>query len=373
MGILSGVRVLELSRTLAGPFAGHVLADLGADVIKIEQPGSGDESRSFTPPTYHGVSCYFHAVNRNKRSVTLNLKDPEDLEVFYELAAEADVVTESYRTGVAERLGVDYPTLAQKNPRLIYLSVSGYGRTGSRATWPAYDIVMQAESGLMSITGKADGELVKIGPSIADVTTGLYGGMGLLAALYEREKSGKGQYLDVAMFDAQYGMLNNWLLAALSTGTAPQPMGQGNPALAPYQIISTADNGYMLGCANDTHFVRFCRAIGLDSLLEDERFATNDLRVEHRGTLIELIEGCTRTISADDLDAVVKEAGVPGSKVNTLTDIVDSPFTAEREILQPLDDAPDVKAVKFPVTFGRTPVEGYRSAPALGVDRPLWR
>lgn len=373
MGILSGVRVLELSRTLAGPFAGHVLADLGADVIKVEQPGSGDESRSFTPPTYHGVSCYFHAVNRNKRSVTLNLKDPDDLEVFYELAAQADVVTESYRTGVAERLGVDYPTLAEKNPRLIYLSVSGYGRTGSRATWPAYDIVMQAETGLMSITGTADGEPVKIGPSIADITTGLYGGMGLLAALYERERSGQGQYLDVAMFDAQYGMLNNWLLSALSTGAAPQPMGQGNPALSPYQIIATADGGYMLGCGNDTHFTRFCRAVGLDKLLEDERFSTNDLRVEHRDELIELIEEHTKTMTASELDTVMKESGIPGSKVNTLTDIVNSPFTTEREILKPLEDAPDVKAVKFPVTFDRTPVEGYRSAPKLGADHPSWR
>lgn len=373
MGILSGVRVLELSRTLAGPFAGHVLADLGADVIKIEQPGSGDESRSFTPPTYHGVSCYFHAVNRNKRSVTLNLKDPEDLEVFYGLAADADVVTESYRTGVAERLGVDYPTLAEKNPRLIYLSVSGYGRTGSRATWPAYDIVMQAESGLMSITGTAEGDLVKIGPSIADITTGLYGGMGLLAALYERERSGQGQYLDVAMFDTQYGMLNNWLLSALSTGSAPQPMGQGNPALSPYQIIATADSGYMLGCGNDTHFTRFCRAVGLNDLLDDERFTTNDLRVEHRGVLIGLIEEVTSRYSADDLDAVMKKTGVPGSKVNTLTDIVESPFTAERGILQPLEDDPETLAVKFPVTFDRTPVEGYRAAPRLGADHPSWR
>lgn len=373
MGILSGIRVLELSRTLAGPFAGHVLADLGADVIKIEQPGSGDESRSFTPPTYRGVSCYFHAVNRNKRSVALNLKDPDDLEVFYELAAEADVVTESYRTGVAERLGVDYPTLAEKNPRLIYLSVSGYGRTGSRATWPAYDIVMQAETGLMSITGTSEEELVKIGPSIADITTGLYGGMGLLAALYERERSGQGQCLDVAMFDAQYGMLGNWLLSALSTGDAPRPMGQGNPALAPYQIIATADSSYMLGCGNDSHFTKFCRAVGLDELLEDRRFTTNDLRVEHRIELIELIEGYSTTMTASELDDVMKAAGIPGSKVNTLKDIVDSPFTAEREILQPLEDDPEVKAVKFPVTFDRTPIEGYWSSPQLGADRPSWR
>lgn len=373
MGILSGIRVLELSRTLAGPFAGHVLADLGADVIKVEQPGSGDESRQFTPPTYNGVSCYFHAVNRNKRSIALNLKDPDDLEAFYRLAEDADVVTESYRTGVAERLGVDYPTLAKKNPRLLYLSVSGYGRSGSRATWPAYDIVMQAETGLMSITGTADGELVKIGPSIADITTGLYGGLGLLAALYERERSGQGQYLDVAMFDAQFGMLNNWLLSALSTGTPPKPMGQGNPALSPYQIIAASDGGYMIGCGNDTHFERFCRAMGVDDLLVDERFTTNDRRVENREQLISMIERQTKTMTVSALDSVMKQAGVPGSKVNSLTDIVKSDFTAERQILQPLEDEPDTMAVKFPVSFHRTPIEGYRSAPKLGEDTPHWR
>lgn len=373
MGILNGVKVLELSRTLAGPFAGHVLADLGADVIKVEQPGSGDESRSFTPPTYNGVSCYFHAVNRNKRSVALDLKDPDDREVFYRLAADADIVTESYRTGVAERLGVDYATLAEHNPRLIYLSVSGYGRTGSRATWPAYDIVMQAETGLMSITGKSEDDLVKIGPSIADITTGLYGGLGLLAALFERERSGQGQYLDVAMFDAQYGMLNNWLLGALSTGVSPKPMGQGNPSLSPYQIVKTADGGYMLGCGNDIHFTRFCQAVGLDHLLQDGRFTTNDLRVQNRPELIALVEEYTSTVSASFLDAAMKSAGVPGSKVNTLIDIVESPFTAERKILQPLEDDPDTLAVKFPITFDRTPVEGYWSAPKLGADAPKWR
>lgn len=372
MAILDGIRVLELSRTLAGPFSGHILADLGADVLKVEQPEIGDESRQFIPPSYHDVSCYFHAVNRNKRSITLNLKDSEDLETFYDLVDGADVVTESYRTGVAERLGVDYATLSARNPQLIYLSVSGYGRTGTRANWPAYDIVMQAETGLMSITGTADGEMVKIGPSVADITTGLYGGLGLLAALYERELSGYGQYLDVAMFDAQFGMLNNWLLAALASGEAPQPMGQGNPALAPYQIIAVADGGYMLGCANDQHWQRFCRGLGLEELLEDDRFSSNESRVRHRNQLIPLIEERTVGMTAARLDEAVKAVGVPGSKVNTLTDILESSFTAEREILQPLDDDASTMAVKFPVTFQRTPVQGYTSSPRLGEHTPRW-
>lgn len=289
-GALAGVRVLELARTLAGPFAGHVLADLGADVLKVEQPGSGDESRRFTPPTYAGDSCYFQAVNRNKRSIALDLKVPADREVLLRLVEDADVVTESFRTGVTQRLGVDYETLRQINPRLIYLSVSGYGREGSRATWPAYDIVMQAETGLMSMTGTEAGEVVKIGPSIADISTGMYSSIGLLTALYHRERTGEGQYLDVAMFDAQFGVMNNWALSVLGTGGAPRPMGVGNPALSPYQTIATADGDYMLGCGNDGHWRRFCEAMGYQDLLADERFTTNDDRVAHRAPLIAAIE-----------------------------------------------------------------------------------
>lgn len=372
-GALAGVRVLELARTLAGPFAGHVLADLGADVLKVEQPGSGDESRRFTPPTYAGDSCYFQAVNRNKRSIALDLKDPEDREVLYRLVRDADVVTESFRTGVTERLGVDYATLAALNPRLIYLSVSGYGREGSRATWPAYDIVMQAETGLMSMTGTEAGEVVKIGPSIADISTGLYSSVGLLTALFHRERTGEGQYLDVAMFDAQFGIMNNWALSVLGTGEAPKPMGVGNPALAPYQTIATADGDYMLGCGNDGHWLRFCTAMGLDDLSADPRFATNDDRVAHRTALIDAIEERTRRIPRDELDAVLKAAGVPGSPVNDLQEVLDDPFAAERGLLQPLTGREDVKAVKFPVTFGGTPVTEYRPAPALGEDDPEWR
>jgi crotonobetainyl-CoA:carnitine CoA-transferase CaiB-like acyl-CoA transferase len=362
-GALAGVRVLELARTLAGPFAGHVLADLGADVLKVEQPGSGDESRRFTPPTYAGDSCYFQAVNRNKRSIALDLKDPADREVLLRLVENADVVTESFRTGVTQRLGVDYETLRQVNPRLIYLSVSGYGREGSRATWPAYDIVMQAETGLMSMTGTEAGEVVKIGPSIADISTGMYSSIGLLTALY----------LDVAMFDAQFGVMNNWALSVLGTGEAPRPMGVGNPALSPYQTIATADGDYMLGCGNDGHWRRFCEAMGYQDLLADERFTTNDDRVAHRGVLIAAIEERTRELTRAQLDAVLKDAGVPGSPVNDLQQVLEDPFAAERGILQPLTGREDVQAVKFPVTFGGTPVTEYRPAPALGADEPQWQ
>lgn len=293
-GALAGVRVLELARTLAGPFAGHVMADLGADVLKVEQPGSGDESRRFTPPTYAGDSCYFQAVNRNKRSIALDLTDPDDRTTLYRLVEDADIVTESFRTGVTQRLGVDYETLRAINPRLLYLSVSGYGREGSRATWPAYDIVMQAETGLMSMTGTEDGEVVKIGPSIADISTGMYSSIGLLTALYHRERTGEGQCLDVAMFDAQFGIMSNWALSVLGTGRAPRPMGVGNPALAPYQTIATADGDYMLGCGNDGHWRRFCGAMKFDDLLADARFTTNDDRVAHRPTCQTSQFHCTR-------------------------------------------------------------------------------
>ena len=372
-GALAGVRVLELARTLAGPFAGHVLADLGADVLKVEQPGSGDESRRFTPPTYAGDSCYFQAVNRNKRSIALDLKDPADREVLLRLVEDADVVTESFRTGVTQRLGVDYETLRQINPRLIYLSVSGYGREGSRATWPAYDIVMQAETGLMSMTGTEAGEVVKIGPSIADISTGMYSSIGLLTALYHRERMGQGQYLDVAMFDAQFGVMNNWALSVLGTGEAPRPMGVGNPALSPYQTIATADGDYMLGCGNDGHWRRFCEAMGYQDLLADERFTTNDDRVAHRDVLIAAIEDRTRGLTRAQLDAALKDAGVPGSPVNDLKQVLEDPFAAERGILQPLAGREDVSAVKFPVTFAGTPVMEYRPAPDLGADEAQWQ
>lgn len=282
-------------------------------------------------------------------------------------------MTESFRTGVTQRLGVDCETLRAINPRLLYLSVSGYGREGSRATWPAYDIVMQAETGLMSMTGTEDGEVVKIGPSIADISTGMYSSIGLLTALYHRERTGEGQYLDVAMFDAQFGVMNNWALSVLGTGEAPRPMGVGNPALSPYQTIATADGDYMLGCGNDGHWRRFCEAMGYQDLLADERFTTNDDRVAHRGVLIAAIEDRTRGLTRAQLDAVLKDAGVPGSPVNDLQQVLEDPFAAERGILQPLTGREGVSAVKFPVTFAGTPVMEYRPAPDLGADEAQWQ
>lgn len=366
--MLSGIRVIELSRTLAGPLVGQILGDLGAEVIKIEHPEGGDESRRFSPPEYAGSSCYFQSANRNKSSITLNLKNEQDRASLYRLVESADVVTESFRGGVPEKLGVDFGTLKGYNPNLIYLSVSGYGRTGSRANWPAYDIIMQAETGLMSITGTRSGEQVKIGPSIADMSTGLYGTIGVIAALFERKNSNQGQYLDIAMFDTQFSLMANWVLATLGTGQAPAPMGTGNPALAPYQTVKTTDGSYMVGVANDGLWQSFCKGLGIEQLLNNPLYRTNQERVANRDQLIADIEELTQTMSMDELDARMKTAGVPGSKVNNLKDVINSEFAAERQILVPTEGDPDVSpyTVKFPVSFSRTPVSKYTRAPGLG-------
>lgn len=366
--LLSNIRVLELSRVLAGPYCTMVLADYGADVIKVEAPGGGDGTRAWGPPWVGDQSAYFLAANRNKRSITVDLKAPEGRQIIHELAAHSDVVVENFKVGGAEKLGVDYTTLAVINPRLVYCSITGYGQTGPYKDRAGYDFIIQAQGGVMSITGPEDGEPYKVGVAIADITAGLFAATAILAALHERERSGKGQAIDVALFDAQLAWLANVAQNYLATGETPARYGNAHPSIAPYETFPTADGRIAVGIGTDAQFRRFCAAAGHPELAEDARFNTNCARVEHRTTLIPLLQAifCTRT-TATWLD-LFNTLGVPAGPINDVAAALNDPQSAARNMVQEIDH-PTVGSIKLlgPVAkFGRTPAQIHSAPPPLG-------
>jgi formyl-CoA transferase len=366
--LLSDIRVLDLSRVLAGPYCTMVLADYGADVIKVEAPGGGDGTRAWGPPWVGDQSAYFLAANRNKRSITVDLKAPEGRQIIHELAVHSDVVVENFKVGGAEKLGVDYTTLAAINPRLIYCSITGYGQTGPYKDRAGYDFIIQAQGGVMSITGPEDGEPYKVGVAIADITAGLFAATAILAALHERERSGKGQVIDVALFDAQLAWLANVAQNYLATGETPARYGNAHPSIVPYETFPTADGRIAVGIGTDAQFRRFCAAAGHPELAEDARFNTNRVRVEHRTTLIPILQAifCTQT-TATWLD-LFNTLGVPAGPINDVAAALNDPQSVARNMVQEIDH-PTVGPSKLlgPVAkFGRTPVQIHSAPPPLG-------
>ena len=285
---LEGIFVLDLTRVLAGPYTTMVLADLGADVIKIEIPDVGDDSRQFGP-YINGESAYFLSLNRNKKSITLNLKHAEAKQIFLTLSKEADVVVENFRPGTMEKLGLGYDQLSQQNHRLIYAAASGFGHTGPYSRRPAYDAIVQAMGGLMSITGQEGGQPTRAGTSIGDITAGLFTAIGINAALYHREKTGQGQKIDVAMLDSQVAILENAIARYLVTGDIPQPIGNKHPSIAPFESFDTRDGSIMIAVGNDRLWMQFCQACHLGSLAIDESFSTNSMRVQNYSILRPII------------------------------------------------------------------------------------
>ncbi len=345
-----------------------VLADYGADVIKVEAPGGGDGTRAWGPPWVGDQSAYFLAANRNKRSITVDLKAPEGRQIIHELAVHSDVVVENFKVGGAEKLGVDYTTLAAINPRLIYCSITGYGQTGPYKDRAGYDFIVQAQGGVMSITGPEDGEPYKVGVAIADITAGLFAATAILAALHERERSGKGQVIDVALFDAQLAWLANVAQNYLATGETPARYGNAHPSIVPYETFPTADGRIAVGIGTDAQFRRFCAAAGHPELAEDARFNTNCARVEHRTTLIPLLQAifCTRTTTTwlDLFNAL----GVPAGPINDVAAALNDPQSVARNMVQEIDH-PTVGPIKLlgPVAkFGRTPAQIHSAPPPLG-------
>ena len=374
---LSHLTVLDLSRVLAGPWASQILGDLGAEVIKIERPAGGDDTRAWGPPFLHdrdtgrdGDAAYYLCANRNKESVTVDFTTPEGRTIVERLAARADIVLENFKVGGLEAYGLDYASLRRINPRLIYCSITGFGQTGPYAARPGYDFLIQAMGGLMSVTGRKDGEPgagpQKAGVALADIMTGLYAVIGILAALAERERGGEGQHIDVALLDVQVACLANQAMNYLVGGAVPQRLGNAHPNIVPYQDLPTSDGDMVVAVGTDAQFARLCAEAGLAGVAEDARYATNQARVANRTTLIELLAGATIARTTSDWMARLERAGVPCGPINGLDAVFADPQVRARNMRIDLPHAAagTVPQLASPLRLSKTPVS-YRAGPPL--------
>lgn len=366
---LEGVRVLDLTRVMSGPFCTSMLSDLGAEVIKIEMPGFGDEGRLFAPHV-NGESTYFALLNRGKESVTVNLKSPDGVALILELAKNSDVLVENFRPGVADRLGLGYAAMLALNPRLIYASISGFGQQGPYADWPAFDLVIQAMSGLMSITGERDGRANSVGESVADVATGMFAAWGIAAALYEREKTGTGRYLEVAMLDAVFSMLLTSLSRKLFTDKPVGRVGNRHPETYPVDSFPTKTGDIVMVGFSDAIVRQIGRAIGNPDLLDDPRFKTNRDRNIHENELRAHIAAWAKGITRDEAIARLREFDVPAAPVWSLDELLASGHLQARGMLEPASNGKlgDISFVPQPVKFPGDPQPMKRRAPTLGQD-----
>jgi crotonobetainyl-CoA:carnitine CoA-transferase CaiB-like acyl-CoA transferase len=361
---LDGIKVLDLSRVLAGPWSTMTLGDLGAEIWKIENPAEGDETRSWSPPAFRGTSTYYLAVNRNKSSLALDFRTERGQTIVRELARQADILVENYLTGTLARYGLDYESLAAVNPRLIYCSLSGYGRTGSLAMRAGYDFLIQAESGLMSINGEPDGAPQKFGVAISDLLAGTYATQAILAALYARERTGAGQLIDIALHDASVAALSNVASASLNAGVHAKRYGNAHASIVPYQTFDAADATFVLACANNRQFRDLCAGvIERPDLPADARFATNTLRVTNRAALAAILAESFASRACDDIVAACKTVNVPAGRVRTVEQVLASPEVAERGMIY---DTGGVRTTGSPMHFSATPVRTPSAPPALG-------
>ena len=379
---LDGIKVLDLSRVLAGPWCTQILADLGADVVKIERPGTGDDTRTWGPPFLKdgegrdtNQSTYFTACNRNKRSVTLDMATPEGQALLQQMAARSDIVVENFKTGGLKQYGLDHETLRAANPRLIYCSVTGFGHDGPHAARAGYDLMIQATSGMMSITGRPDevpgGGPLRVGVALTDLFTGVYASTAILAALEVRHRTGKGQHIDMALLDVGMAILANQASAFLNTGVAPQRQGNSHPSLAPYQDFHTKDGSMLLAIGNNGQFARFCEAVGHKDWAADARFATNTLRVKHRDVLIPQMEAVTRTRNTAEWIALLEDKAVPCGPINNIAQAFDDEQVKSRglAVSQPRDAGDGIAqivGVASPLRLSATPPVLRHAPPALG-------
>lgn len=377
MGALSHLRVLDLSRVLAGPWSGQILADLGADVIKVERPGSGDDTRAWGPPFLKDAqgentseAAYYLSANRNKRSVTIDFTQPEGQRLVRELAARSDIVIENFKVGGLAAYGLDYQSLKAVNPKLIYCSITGFGQTGPYAKRAGYDFMIQGLGGLMSLTGRPDGEEgagpVKVGVALTDILTGLYSTVAILAALAHRDQAGVGQHIDMALLDVQVACLANQAMNYLTTGNPPRRLGNAHPNIVPYQDFPTADGDFILTVGNDGQFRKFAEVAGQPQWADDPRFATNKQRVANRAELIPLIRQATVFKTTAEWVQQLEAAGVPCGPINDLAQMFQDPQVVARglAVILPHALAGSVPQVASPIRLSETPVE-YRHAPPL--------
>lgn len=376
---LAGIRVLDLTRVLAGPWCTQNLADLGAEVIKIERPGAGDDTRAWGPPYLKNAAgentseaAYYLSANRNKFSVALDIASPRGAELVRELAKQCDIVVENFKVGGLRKYGLDYESLKAINPRIIYCSITGFGQTGPYASRPGYDFMIQGMGGLMSITGERDdlpgGGPQKAGVAVADLMTGMYSTVGILAAIIERERSGLGQYIDMALLDCQVAMLANQNLNFMTSGKAPRRAGNAHQNLVPYQVFAAADGHLIVAVGNDGQFRNYCRVVGLPELADDPRYATNPQRVRNRDSLVPLLAERMATGARDTWLAELEAAGVPAGPINTLDQVYEDPQVLARGMKRELPHAlaGTVPIAASPLKLSDTPVEYRRPAPMLG-------
>jgi glutaryl-CoA transferase len=375
---LKGLRVLELARILAGPWTGQLLADLGADVVKVERPESGDDTRGWGPPFLaaagggHLSASYFHGCNRGKRSVTADLETEEGRAFVRRLAAHADVVIENFKVGGLKRYGLDYASLKATSPGLVYCSITGFGQDGPYATRAGYDFIIQGMGGIMDLTGSPDGEPQKIGVAFADIFTGVYAAVAILAALRHRDETGEGSHIDMALLDVQVGVLANQAMSYLASGAVPKRMGNAHPHIVPYQVFPASDGHLIVAVGNDGQFARFAAVLGVPELASDARFLTNADRVRNRDELIAALVALTAKMSRAGLLATLEAAGVPAGPINSVADVFADPQVIARGMRIELNDKAaeggSIPGVRTPVVFDGEPAVAERSSPALGAD-----
>ncbi|HLJ72924.1 MAG TPA: CaiB/BaiF CoA-transferase family protein [Roseiarcus sp.] len=375
---LEGLKVLELARILAGPWAGQTLADLGAEVIKVERPGAGDDTRGWGPPFVAGAdggrgdAAYYHACNRGKRSVAVDFERPEGRDIVRRLAARADVVIENFKTGGLAKYGLDYPSLKALNPRLVYCSITGFGQTGPYAKRAGYDFMIQGMGGIMDLTGEPDGEPQKPGVAYADIFCGLYSVIAIQAALARRAATGEGASIDMALMDSQVAVLANQALNFLVSGVAPRRLGNAHPNLVPYQVFKVADGHIIIATGNDRQTRDLCRVLGVEELADDPRFLRNADRIAHREAFIALLETRTRTFRAAELLAALEKAVVPAGPIKSVAEVFADPQVQARGMRIELESkaaaAGTVPNVRAPILLDGEAMIPVRAAPALGED-----
>lgn len=371
---LAGIRVLELARVLAGPWAGQMLADMGADVIKVENPDGGDDTRAWGPPFVEGKdgenlsAAYYHSTNRNKRSIAVDLKTEEGQEIVRRLAATSDVLIENFKLGGLKKYGLDYESLKAVNPKLIYCSITGFGQNGPYAEFAGYDYIVQGMSGFMSITGEPDGQPMKAGVAIADIFTGIYAVTAIQAALIHALKTGEGQFVDMALLDVMSGVLANQNLNYLTSGKAPVRLGNAHPNISPYEVVPTADGHLILAVGNDGQFKRLCAILGIAGIAEDERFATNKARVANKTEVRRIVTAETAKWIKRDLLTACETNAVPAGPINSIAEMFDDPQVKARDLRIELEDADGnvIPGVRTPIVLSETPLRYERPSPRIG-------
>jgi crotonobetainyl-CoA:carnitine CoA-transferase CaiB-like acyl-CoA transferase len=365
---LDGIRIIDFSKALAGPYCTMLLADMGAEVIKVEMPGSGDDSRGWGPPFIEGEAAYFLSVNRNKKSITLNLKDPKAKEIALKIIEKADIVLESNRPGVMTKLGLDYETVKKINPEIIYCSISGFGQTGPYSKRPGFDQVIQGYGGIMGLTGEKGGGPIKVGIAVTDIATGMFAATGILTALFHRERTGQGQHVDASMLDGQVSWLTYQAGRYLASGNVPERIGSAHPLIVPYQDFEASDGFINIAAGNDNLWKKFCAVTDLNDIADDPKFATNPKRVENRDEVVAIVSKKIKTKTMQEWLDILNDAGVPCGPIYTVDQIFKDPQVLAREMLVEIDHPKcgKIQVTGSPIKLSETPAEITTHPPMLG-------